>query len=87
MDTECKVELTRIRRLSEEELFINKDQSELNTSTNTTMDILKPGSKIQPVVNEDDAMHLAERFYGISTKDIKELNSYDDKNFHIRVDT
>lgn len=49
--------------------------------------ILKPGSKIRPLVTEEDAIRLAERLYGISTRDISELMSYDDKNFLIHVDT
>lgn len=49
--------------------------------------ILKPGSKIRPQINEDEAIRLAERLYGISTRDISELVSYDDRNFLIHVDT
>lgn len=49
--------------------------------------ILKPGSKIRPLVSEEEAIRLAERLYGISTRDISELMSYDDKNFLIHVDT
>lgn len=49
--------------------------------------ILKPGSKIRPQVTEEDAIRLAERLYGISTRDISELMAYDDKNFLIHVDT
>lgn len=86
MESDSEVELTGIRKLSEEELFI-KAGPEKTSATNGSSTILKPGSKIQPVVNEEEAMHLAESLYGISTRDIKELNSYDDKNFLIRVDT
>lgn len=49
--------------------------------------VLKPGSKIRPQVSEEEAIRLAERLYGISTRDITELMSYDDKNFLIHVDT
>lgn len=49
-------------------------------------DILKPGSKIRPLVSEDEAVRLAERLYGITTKEISELISYDDRNFLIQVD-
>lgn len=48
--------------------------------------MLKPGSKIRPLVSEDEAIRLAERLYGISTRDISVLLSYDDKNFLIHVD-
>ncbi|XP_055325804.1 hydroxylysine kinase-like, partial [Sitodiplosis mosellana] len=46
-----------------------------------------PGSKIKPQISEEEAVRLAERLYGISTRDISELVSYDDKNFLIHVDT
>lgn len=49
-------------------------------------EILKPGKKIRPEVTENDAIKLAERLYGIVTKDIYELNAYDDRNFLIHSD-
>lgn len=49
--------------------------------------ILKPGTKIRPQITEEEAIRLAERLYGISTREISELVSYDDKNFRILVDT
>lgn len=49
-------------------------------------EILRPGTKIRPNVTEDDARKLAERLYGITTKEIIELISYDDRNFLIHVD-
>ncbi|XP_031638487.1 hydroxylysine kinase-like [Contarinia nasturtii] len=55
--------------------------------TDSEQGILKPGSKIRPQVSEEEAVRLAERLYGISTRDISELVSYDDKNFLIHVDT
>lgn len=55
--------------------------------TDSEQVILKPGSKIRPQVSEEEAVRLAERLYGISTRDISELVSYDDKNFLIHVDT
>lgn len=85
METESEVELTGIRRLSEEELFICTGPNESDSSADS--EILRPGSKVQAVISKDEAIHLAERFYGISTNDIKEFSSYDDKNFYIRVDT
>lgn len=48
--------------------------------------ILKPGTKIRPLVTIDDARKLAERLYGIVAKDISELISYDDRNFLIHAD-
>lgn len=49
-------------------------------------EILQPGKKIKPDVTEAEAIKLAERLYGIVTKDIVELNSYDDRNFLIHSD-
>lgn len=49
-------------------------------------EILKPGTKIRPDVDSTEAKKLAERLYGIVTKDISELVSYDDRNFLIHVD-
>lgn len=46
----------------------------------------RPGSKIRPQVSDEEAIRLAERLYGISTSDISELVSYDDKNFKIHSD-
>lgn len=87
MEFAPEVELTGIRRLSEEEFFIGGKEDEAPNGDNEPGAILKPGSKIRPIVNEEEAIHLAESIYGITTKDIKELVSYDDKNFLIRVDT
>lgn len=49
-------------------------------------EILKPGLKIRPDVSADDARKLAERLYGIVSKEISELMSYDDRNFLIHAD-
>lgn len=49
-------------------------------------EILQPGKKIKPEITESEAIKLAERLYGIVTKDITELNSYDDRNFLIHSD-
>lgn len=87
METGSEVELTAIRRLSEEELFICTGPSESDSANDALSIILRPGAKVQAVISKEEVIHLAERLYGISTKDIKELNSYDDKNFLIGVDT
>lgn len=49
-------------------------------------EILQPGKKIKPDITEVEAIKLAERLYGIVTKDITQLNSYDDRNFLIHSD-
>lgn len=48
--------------------------------------ILQPGSKIRPEVDGNDVKRIAERLYGISSKYIGELPSYDDRNFLIHAD-
>lgn len=48
--------------------------------------ILQRGEVIKPIVTEDSVRALAERLYGISCLELKELNSYDDKNYHITED-
>jgi hypothetical protein len=49
--------------------------------------VLNPGESIQPKLGEQEARHLVRRLYGMSAIKVVELNSYDDKNFHILVDT
>lgn len=51
-----------------------------------TDEILSPGTKIRPTVSVDDARKFAERLYGIVASEIKELISYDDRNFLIKAD-
>ncbi|XP_061171486.1 hydroxylysine kinase-like [Saccostrea echinata] len=49
--------------------------------------VLNPGEKVQPELNNKEASRLVQRLYGLSAIKVEELNSYDDKNFHIHVDT
>lgn len=46
-----------------------------------------PGSVIAPQATKTDAIRLAQRLYCISTRDISQLFSYDDRNFKIHIDT
>lgn len=48
--------------------------------------ILQPGVKIKVECTEEQAKDYASKLYGITTKEICELNSYDDKNYLIRAD-
>lgn len=87
METNSEVELTGIRQIPENEHVVKSSEK-----TNTNGDIvdavvLKPGTKIRPQIEEEDVVRLAERLYGITTGKIKELVSYDDRNFLIHVDT
>jgi hydroxylysine kinase len=55
-------------------------------STEGESAVLKPGVKIKVETTEAQAKELALVRYGITTKEICELNSYDDRNFLIRAD-
>ncbi|KAG5677973.1 hypothetical protein PVAND_007685 [Polypedilum vanderplanki] len=48
--------------------------------------ILKPGTKIKPLTDENEAKIILLKVYGIKVLEICELNSYDDKNFLIFAD-
>ncbi|KAH9636071.1 hypothetical protein HF086_016945 [Spodoptera exigua] len=47
---------------------------------------LEPGQVIKPIINHEEVKLLAERLYGISVLELKELNGYDDKNYKILED-
>lgn len=47
--------------------------------------LLKPGQQIKPYVPNEVVHQLANNLYNLEVVSIKELNSYDDKNFHITV--
>ena len=49
--------------------------------------ILQPGEIIKPFVTPELAIGLIRRCYGLTAKEVKEFNSYDDRNFFFRVDT
>ncbi|XP_055916229.1 hydroxylysine kinase isoform X2 [Eupeodes corollae] len=66
-----------------------------NNGTNTSIvaksaeageELLQPGSDIQPKVSTEDVHSLAQRLYGITIGDFKELISYDDRNYFITED-
>jgi len=60
-----------------------------NTKTIMSSDAgtsLQPGQSIRPVLGCEGAKKLVERLYNLKVLKIKELNSYDDRNFHIIVD-
>lgn len=78
------VKLTGFSLLSTDLKYDGNRSTEI---TNTEQEVLKPGRKIRPQISEEEAVRLAERLYGISTRDISELVSYDDKNFLIHADT
>lgn len=49
--------------------------------------LLQPGQIIRPIVKPDVIPALVSKLYGLSVVSIKELDSYDDKNFLIQVDS
>ena len=46
---------------------------------------ISPGEQIKPQLQLTDALHIAETLYGLKGIIGKELNGYDDKNYHIQV--
>lgn len=48
--------------------------------------ILEPGQQIKPQISEEIAKVILKEKYGITVKEIRELNSYDDKNYLIKTD-
>ena len=46
---------------------------------------LAPGQLIRPVVDCGKAVQLVESLYGFSVLEVRQLDSYDDRNFHVRV--
>lgn len=50
-----------------------------------TETLLKPGQQIKPYVPNEVIHQLVKKLYNLEVLSMKELNSYDDKNFHIQV--
>lgn len=75
METNSQTELTSIRAISESDPVMEP------------LEILKPSLNIRSQLGEEDAIQLARRLYGISTRNVFELLSYNDRNFLIHVDT
>uniref|UniRef100_A0A1A9WKZ4 Hydroxylysine kinase n=1 Tax=Glossina brevipalpis TaxID=37001 RepID=A0A1A9WKZ4_9MUSC len=48
--------------------------------------ILEPGSDIKPKVTNDHVESLLRRLYGVTIGDIRELISYDDRNYFVKED-
>jgi len=48
--------------------------------------LLIPGQHIRPPVTEEMAVALLERLYGMRATSVRELNSYDDRNYHMICD-
>jgi len=48
--------------------------------------VLQPGSDIKPKIKPEDVEPLVRRLYGITVSELKELISYDDRNYLIQED-
>lgn len=70
------VELTILRKKS-----YSSDSNSPNKS-----ELLQPGSNIKPKVTDENVESLVRRLYGITINEIKELISYDDRNYLIQPD-
>lgn len=87
MENKSEVELKDIQEVVQNGQAVepsDKPQAAANSAETVT---LKPELKIRPHLEEEDAIRLAERLYGISTSKISQLVSFDDQNFLIHVDT
>ncbi|XP_054745161.1 hydroxylysine kinase [Anastrepha obliqua] len=95
------VELTTLRKksytLNHKYDLVNKCVVENSNSEESTdnkgdanntnqSDVLKPGSNIKPKVTTENVESLARRLYGITINNMKELISYDDRNYLIQPD-
>lgn len=58
-----------------------------NDEDKSTSTILQSGDVIKPEIDDESVKALAERLYGISCLELKEMNGYDDKNYKITEDT
>lgn len=47
--------------------------------------MLEPGQQIKPEVTVEDVHRLVRTFYNLEVISVKELNSYDDRNFFVKV--
>ena len=47
--------------------------------------ILQPGQLLRPQTSPQIAIELVVRLYGLTVTNVKELNSYDDRNYYVHV--
>ncbi|XP_075153876.1 hydroxylysine kinase [Haematobia irritans] len=67
--------------VGETEKFTSPDQSK-----NSAECCLQPGSNIKPKVTNEEVEGLLRRLYGISIGEMKEILSYDDRNYFVKED-
>uniref|UniRef100_A0A6M2DKX5 Hydroxylysine kinase n=1 Tax=Xenopsylla cheopis TaxID=163159 RepID=A0A6M2DKX5_XENCH len=68
--------------MSEPKTEVSTEEKENDSDSN----LLRPGVRIKPDIQEDQVRRIAERLYGISCLGVCELNAYDDRNFLIEAD-
>lgn len=56
-------------------------------SSSEAQNTLQPGQRIKPNVSVNQAKKLIEEYYELQVESIRELNSYDDNNFYVKVHT
>ena len=49
-------------------------------------DVLEPGVVIKPCMDKNIAINWAQKIYGLKAINVKEFNSYDDRNYYFHVD-
>lgn len=62
------------------------DATEKNAGSASNSDMLQPGRQIRPMISCKVAVELVERLYGLQVLNVRELNSYDDRNFLVKID-
>lgn len=73
---------------NEETIPKNSNQVEATTQNGSASpsSTLQPGSDIKPKVDNEIVESLLRRLYGITIGEIKELISYDDRNYLVKED-
>jgi len=61
--------------------------SDTKNTASAVPELLTPGQLIRPTVDCATAVRLVESLYGLAVLEVHQLDSYDDRNFHVRVST
>lgn len=96
-DTWNNVELTNISRRKSYTLnhnfdsttkytLNNNNEEEQTSKVNPSEECLQPGSDIKPKITNEQVESLLRRLYGITIGEIREMISYDDRNYFISED-
>ena len=55
------------------------------STANNNITELSLGQLIRPAMDCDKAVELVQSLYGFTVLEVRQLDSYDDRNFHVRV--